>query len=186
MWELDYKESWVPKNWCSWTVVLEKTLGSPLDCKEIQPVHCKGAQSWVFIGRTDAEAPILWQPDVKCWLIGKYWCWGRLRAGEGDDRGGDGWMASPTRRTWIWVDSGSWWRPGRPGVLQSMGLQSRIWMSDWTESFDVLSPWFLLQKLLWSLAPPSHCQSSPLELSKRLSSGLKSSESLPNKTGHNF
>ena len=73
LWELDYKESWVLKNWCFWTVVLEKTLSSPLDCKEIQPVHPKGNQSWVFIGRTDAEAetPILWPPDVKNWLIGK-------------------------------------------------------------------------------------------------------------------
>ena len=73
MWELDYKESWVPKNLCFWTVVLEKTLESPLDCKKIQPVHTKGDQSWVFIGRTDAEAetPILWPPDVKNWLIGK-------------------------------------------------------------------------------------------------------------------
>ena len=71
MWELDYKESWAPKNWCFWTVVLEKTLESPLDCKEIQPVHPKGNQSWIFIGRTDAEAktPILWPPDVKNWLI---------------------------------------------------------------------------------------------------------------------
>ena len=73
MWELDYKESWVPKSWCFWTVVLEKTLESPLDSKEIQPVHPKGDQSWIFIGRTDAEAetPILWPPDVKNWLIGK-------------------------------------------------------------------------------------------------------------------
>ena len=72
MWELDYKESWVPKNWCFWTVVLEKTLESPLDCKEIQPVHTKGDQSWVFIGRTDeAETPNLWPPDVKSWLIWK-------------------------------------------------------------------------------------------------------------------
>ena len=73
MWELDYKESWVPKNWCFWTVVLEKTLESPLDSKEIQPVHRKGNQSWIFIGRTDAEAetPILWPPDAKNWLIGK-------------------------------------------------------------------------------------------------------------------
>ena len=73
MWELDYKESWAPKNWCFWTVVLEKTLESPLDCKEIQPVHPKGDQSWVFIGRTDAEAetPILWLPDTKSWLIWK-------------------------------------------------------------------------------------------------------------------
>ena len=73
MWELDHKEAWAPKNWCFWTVVLEKTHESPLDCKEIQPVHPKGNQSWIFIERTDAEAetPILWPPDVKNWLIGK-------------------------------------------------------------------------------------------------------------------
>ena len=73
MWELDCEESGVPKNWCFWTVVLEKTLESPLDCKEIQPVHPKGDGSWVFIGRTDAEAKtsILWSPDAKSWLIGK-------------------------------------------------------------------------------------------------------------------
>ena len=73
MWELDYKESWAQKNWCFWTVLLEKTLESPLDCKEIQPVHPKGDQSWVFIRRTDVEAetPILWPPDAKSWLIWK-------------------------------------------------------------------------------------------------------------------
>ena len=73
MWELEYKESWAPKNWCFWTVVLEKTLESPLDCKQIQPVHPKGNQSWIFIGRTDVEAetPILWLPDAKNWLIWK-------------------------------------------------------------------------------------------------------------------
>ena len=73
MWELDYKESWALKNWCFWTMVLEKTLENPLDCKEIQEVHPKGKQSWIFIGRTDAEAetPILWPPDAKSWLIGK-------------------------------------------------------------------------------------------------------------------
>ena len=73
MWELDYKESWAPKNWFFWTVVLDKTLGSPLYCKEIQPVHPKGNQSWIFIGRTDAEAetPIVWTSDAKNWLIGK-------------------------------------------------------------------------------------------------------------------
>ena len=73
MWELDYKESWAPKDWCFWTVVLEKTLESPLDIKEIQPVHRKGNQSWVFIGRTDAVAktPVLWPPGAKSWLIGK-------------------------------------------------------------------------------------------------------------------
>ena len=73
MWELDYKESWAPKNWCFWTVVLEKTFECPLGCKEIQPVHPKGNQSWIFIGRTDAEVetPILWPPDLKNWLTGK-------------------------------------------------------------------------------------------------------------------
>ena len=73
MWELDYEESWGPKNWCFWTEVLEKTLESPLDCKEIQPVHSKGDQSWVFIGRTDVEdeTPILWPPDARDWLIWK-------------------------------------------------------------------------------------------------------------------
>ena len=73
MWELDHKESWVLKNWCFWTVVLDKTLEGPLDCKEIQPVHLKGNQSWIFIGRIDAEAetPILWPPDVKSWLLWK-------------------------------------------------------------------------------------------------------------------
>ena len=78
---LDYKESWVPKNWCFWTMILEKTLKSPLDCKEIKPVHLKGGQSWIFIGKTyvEAETPILWPPDAKSWLIwkdpdgGKYW-----------------------------------------------------------------------------------------------------------------
>ena len=113
MWELDYWESWVLKNWCFWAVVLEKTLESPLDCKEIQPVHPKGDQSWIFIGRTvaEAETPIFWPPDAKNWLI-----WERLKAGgEGDDRGWDGWMASPTQWIWVWVDSGSWWWTGRPG-----------------------------------------------------------------------
>ena len=73
IWELDYKESWAPKNWCFWTVVLEKTLESPLDCKKVQPVHPKGDQSWIFIGRTDAKAetPILWPPHAKSWLIWK-------------------------------------------------------------------------------------------------------------------
>ena len=71
MWDLDHKEGWAPKNWCFWTVVLEKTLESPLDCKETQPVHPEGDQPWVFTGRNDAEAPILWPPDAKSWLTGK-------------------------------------------------------------------------------------------------------------------
>ena len=129
IWELDYKESWTLKNWCFWTVVLEKTLEGPLDCKEIQQVHPKGVhwKSWVSIGRIDfeAETPIFWPPDAKSWLILKRpWCWERLRVGgKGNDRGWDGWMASPTQWTWVWVDSGSWWWIGRPGVLRFVGLQ---------------------------------------------------------------
>ena len=125
--ELDYKEIWAQKNWCLWTVVLEKILESPLDCKVIQPVHHKGDQFWVIIGRTDVEAetPILWPPDGKSWLTGKRpWHWERLRAGgEGDDRGCNGWMTSLTQWTWVWVDSRSWWWSGRPGVLRFMGSQ---------------------------------------------------------------
>ena len=84
MWELDYKESWALKNWCFWTVVLEKTLQSPLNCKQIKPVHPKGNQSWIFIGRTDAEAeaPILWPPDAKNWLTGKDPDAGKIESGR--------------------------------------------------------------------------------------------------------
>ena len=94
MWKLDCEESWAPKNWCFWTVVLEKTLESPLDCKEIQPVHSKGDLSWVFFGRTDAEAktPILWPPHAKSWLIVKDpdagRDWGRRRRGRQDEMAG--------------------------------------------------------------------------------------------------
>jgi len=140
-WELDYKESWALKNWCFWTVVLVKTLKSPLDCKEIQPVHPKGNQSWIFIGRTDVEVktPILWPPDAKNWLTGKDPDAGKIlkAGGEGDDRGRDGWMASPTRWTWVWINSRSWWWTGRPGMLQSMGLQrirhNLVNEMNWTE-----------------------------------------------------
>ena len=139
MWELDYKESWAPKNWCFWTVVLEKTLKSPLDCKEIQPVHPKGNQSWVFIGRTDAEAetPILWPPDVKNWLIGKDPDAGEdwRQEVEGDDRGLRGWMPSPSQWTWVWASSGSWWWTGKSGMLQCMGSKRvrHTWVTNQTD-----------------------------------------------------
>ena len=126
MWELDYKENWASKNWCFWTVVLEKTLESPLDCNEIQPVHPKGNQSWIFIGRTDAEAetPILWPPDVMNWLIwkdpdaGKDWR--REEKGPTEDEmvGWHHWLNGH-----VWAISWSWWWTGKPGMLQSMRLQ---------------------------------------------------------------
>ena len=107
MWELVHKEGWVLKSWIFWIVVLEKTLKSPLNCKEIKPVNPKGNQSWIFIGRTDAEAPILWPPDAKSWLIrkdadaGKDW-----RREEKEITGWGERMASLTQWTWVWVSLG--------------------------------------------------------------------------------
>ena len=136
MWELDYKESWALKNWCFWTVVLQKTLESPLDYKEIKPVHSKGYQSWRFTGRAnvEAETPILWLSDAKNWLTGKDPDAGKewRREEKGMIRGWEGWMASPTRLTWVRASSRSWWWTGRPGVLQSMGSQrvGRNWATE--------------------------------------------------------
>ena len=141
----DYKESWAPKNGCFLTVVLE-TFESPMGCKEIQSVHPKD-QSWAFIGRTDVEAetPILWPHATKSWLIWKDpeaaedWRWEEKETTEDEMVGWDGWTeydiwdGSPTQRTWVWVNSRSWWWTGRPGTLQSMGSQSQTRLSNWTE-----------------------------------------------------
>ena len=136
MWELNLKESWAPKNWCFQTVVLEKTLESPLDCREIQPVHHKGNQSWVFIGRTDAEAqaPILWPPDAKSWFTGKDPDAGKdWRREEKGTTGWDGWMASLTQWTSLSklqelvMDREAW-----HAVIHRMA-KSRTRLSDWTE-----------------------------------------------------
>ena len=156
MWELDCEESWAPKNWCFWTVVLEKTLENSLDCKEIQPVHPEGNQSSVFIGRTDAEAETNtlanWCKELT--HRKRLWCWERLKAGgEGGNRGRDGWMASLTRWTWVWVNSGSLWMTGRPGVLWFMGSQ-RV-RHDWTEL-----NWWCFWSVVWekTLESPLDCK----------------------------
>ena len=132
----DYEKSCVPKNWCFWTMVLEKTLESPLDCKEVQPVHPKGNRSWIFIGRTDvkAEMPIFSPPDVKNWLVWKDLDagkdWRQKEKGMTEDE-----MAGWHHRLWtcVWVNSRSWWWTGRPGVLQFMGSQRVGEQMNWTE-----------------------------------------------------
>ena len=141
MWELDYKESWAQKIWCFWTMVLEKTLESPLDCKENQSVNPKGNhvlnihwKDWCWSWNSNTLAT--WYEEMTHWK--RPWCWERLKAArEGDDRRWDGWMASLTQWTWVWASSRSWWWTGRPGVLQSMGSQ-RVgpdWATElnWTE-----------------------------------------------------
>ena len=126
-------ESWTIRKVEHWRIdtfgvciLMEKTLESLLDCKEIQPVNPKGNLFWIFFGRTDAETPVLWSPDdhkeLTHWK--RSWCWEGLKeGGEGDSRGWDDWMTSRTRWTWVWASSRSWWWTGKPGVLQSMGSQ---------------------------------------------------------------
>ena len=123
MWELDHKEGWALKNWCFQTVVLEKTLESPLDYKYIKPVNTKENQPWIFIGKIDseAEAPILWPLDEKSWLTGKDLDAGKDWGQEEKGATWHGWMASSTQWTWVWANSGRQWRTGKPGMLQSMG-----------------------------------------------------------------
>ena len=135
--ELDCKESWVLKNWCFW-IVLEKTLESPLDCKEIQPVHSEGDQSWMFIGRTDAKAetPILWPPHVKSWLIGEDpdagRDWGQEEKGTTKDEMA-GWHHRLNGHEFGWTPGVGDGLGGLACCVRYMGSQSRTWLSDWTE-----------------------------------------------------
>ena len=180
IWELDYKESWALKNWYFWTVVLAKTLQSPLDSNEIKPVNPKGNQSWIFFGRTDAEAetPILWLPDVKNWLTGK------------DRDAGKDWRQEEKGTTedkmvgWHpWLDghefeqaSGVGEEQGNLACLQSMGSQSQTWLSNWTElnkfllvssGFPDKNPPAKQETLVWSLG-----QEDPLEKGKATHSSI--------------
>ena len=132
IWELDCEESWVPKNWFFWTMVLHKTLESPLDCKEIQPVHSKGDQPCCSLEGMMLKLKLQYFghlcEELTHWK--RLWCWEGLGAGgEGDDRGWDGWMASPTRWTWVWVNSGRQLWTGGPGVIHGVA-KSRTRLSN--------------------------------------------------------
>ena len=138
VWELDYKESWAPKNWCFWTVVLEKSLGlqgdptSQSKRKSFLNIHWK---DWCWSWNSDTLAT--WCEEPTHWK--RPWCWERLKAGgEGDNRGWDGWMASLTWWSWVWVISRSWWWTGKPGVLQSMWSQRvrHNWVTELTDSLS--------------------------------------------------
>ena len=156
MWELDHKESWVPKNWCFWTVMLEKTLESPLETarrsnqsvlkKSILNIHWK---DWCWSWSSSTLAT-WWEELTPC---KRPWCWERLKPGEGDDRGWDGWMASPTQWTWVWVNSRSWWWTGRPKYWSfSFGISSSNEYSGWISSridwLDLLAVQGTLKSLL--------------------------------------
>ena len=142
--------------------MLEKTLESPLDCKEIQPVHPRGDQSWVFIGRTMLKLKLqyfgclMWRADS--WK--RLWCWERLKAGgEGDDRGRDGWMTSPTQWTWVWVSSRSWWWTGRLGVLHPWGLKEldTTEQLNWAELSKIVCCCSLVAQSCLTLCHPLDC-----------------------------
>ena len=144
MWELDYKESWAQKNWCFWTVVLEKTLESPLDCKEIQPIHSEGDQPWCSLEGLMLKVKLQYFGHLmqtadsfeKTLMLGKI---------EGRRRSGWQWMrwldGITDQWTWVWVNSRSWWRTGRPGVLQFTGSQrvGHDWETNWTERVQNIS-----------------------------------------------
>ena len=146
MWELDHKESWVPKNWCFWTVVLEKTLEDLLDCKEIHPVHPKGNQSihwkdWCWSWSPSTLAT--WCKELTPWK--RPWCWERLKAGGGDDGGWEGWMTSLTFWIWVWASSRSWWWTGSLACCKSPWGHKELHTTEqlsWNDLWwNIIQPW---------------------------------------------
>ena len=157
MWELDSNESWELKNWCFWTVVLEKTLESHLDSKEIKSMNPKKLvlnihwKDWCWSRNSNTLST--WWEELAHWK--RPWCWGRLKAGrEGDGRGWDGWMVSPTRWTWDWVSSGSRWLTGKPGMLLSTG--SKVVGHDWQTELN----WATIRLQLLPMGNPEERKST--------------------------
>ena len=144
IWELDYKESWAPNNWCFWTMVLEKTLWkslglqgdptSPSWKESALNIHWK---DWCWSWSSNTLAT--WCQELTHWK--RPWCWERLKVGKGDNRGWDGWMPSVTWWTWVWASSQSWWWTGKPGVLQSIGFQSQTQLSNWRVLYHLFFVW---------------------------------------------
>ena len=158
MWGLDLKEGWLPKNWCFWIVMLEKTLESPLDSKEIKPVNPKENQLWIFIGRTDAEAktPVLWPPVQRLTHWKKTLMLGKIESRrKRGNQGWDGWMAPLTQCAWVWASSGRWWRTGKPGMLPS--LESHTHKSDRTEKLKNNSKDCICFEMRWKLILSFKC-----------------------------
>ena len=158
-WKLDYKEGWVSKNWCFWSVVLEKTLESPLDNKKNQSILKEISPEWALerlMLKLKLQTLAIWSEEFT--HSERPWFSERLKAGgEEDDRGRDGWMVSPTQWTWVWVNSGSWWWTGRPGVLRFMGSQ-RVGL-DWATELNWAS-WSSACRVWWKMSGKS-----PLSLS---------------------
>ena len=158
MWELDYKESWVTKNWCIWTVVLEKILESPLDCNEIQQSTLKEISPENSLEglmlKLNSNILATWCKELT--HLKRPWCWEWLRAGgEGDDREWDGWMVSLTWWTWVWVNFRSWWWTRRPDVLQFMWSQ-RVG-HDWATELNRLNVCYSPKFIPWNLKPKCDC-----------------------------
>ena len=147
-WKLDHKVGWVPKNWCFWTVVLEKTLKSPLDCKETKTVKPKGNQPWIFFGKTDTETPLLWSLMERVHPLERLWCLERFRAEEEEgSRGWAGWMASLAQWAWVWANSQKIVKDREAWHAAVHGVEkSQTWLSNWTTIRKCLFLCFSSQK----------------------------------------
>ena len=173
MWELYHKEGWAPKYWCFWIVVLEKTLESPLESKEIKPINPNGNtmhihwKDWCW--SWSSNTLVTWYEKLTRWE--NPWCWERLKSGEEGNRGWDDWMALPTQWTWVWANSKRQWTTGKPGVLKSMGLQrfrhdlvTEQQHTQWLTDFIFLMQWVWIMQSRTSWSPAMHtgfplCQS---------------------------